>query len=313
MNKKIPTSKEFCRVSIRVKRATSRSRERTVQNSLSPNTALGLSSLREDIQQRIASDLHDSTCQHLIAATLSLLRLKRSANDTGIADKICDEIDVSINLALREIRSYSYLLYPQEILKDGLKSTIEEYVSGFSSRTSLKCITRITPEVRELACETQCSLLRFVQEALTNVFRHANATRVEVAIETRGNSLRLRVIDDGCGLPAGQKSGPRATSLGVGIQGMRSRARELGGTFQIHSSTGRRRGTTVCALLPYRRSREVPLLHHPGEESRLPLTQRQANKPGPFDIEKLDPRVDRRKLSARSSRDHETNSSSRRS
>jgi two-component system, NarL family, sensor kinase len=252
-----------------------------VQDPVSPNTALRLSSLREDIQQRIASDLHDSTCQHLIAATLSLLRLKRSANDTGIADKIYDEIDVSINLALREIRSYSYLLYPQEILKDGLKSTIEEYVSGFSSRTSLKCITRITPEVRKLTRETQCSLLRFVQEALTNVFRHANATRVKVTIETRENSLRLRVIDDGGGLPVGQKSRPKAISLGVGIQGMRSRVRQLGGTFEIHSSTGRRRGTTVCALLPYSQSREVPLLHPPKEECRLPLTPRQANRQSP--------------------------------
>ena len=274
MNKKTPSSKEFCRVSVRVKSATSRSRERYVQNPVSPNTALRLSSLREDMQQRIASDLHDSTCQHLIAATLGLLRLKRSANYTGIADKICDEIDVSINLALREIRSYSYLLYPQDVLKDGLKSTIEEYVSGFSSRTSLKCITRITPDVRKLTSEAQCSLLRLVQEALTNVFRHANATKVEISIETRGNSLRLRVIDDGCGLPAGQKSGPKAISLGVGIQGMRSRVRQLGGTLQIQSTTGRRRGTTVSAQLPYRQSREAPLLHPPKEECRLPLTQR---------------------------------------
>jgi two-component system sensor histidine kinase UhpB len=210
-----------------------------------------------------------------------LLRLKRSANYTGIADKICDEIDVSINLALREIRSYSYLLYPRDILKDGLKSTIEEYVSGFSSRTSLKCITCITPDVHKLTYETQCSLLRFVQEALTNVFRHANATKVKIAIETRGNSLRFRVVDDGCGLPVGEKSRPKAISLGVGVQGMRSRVRQLGGTFEIHSSTGRRRGTTVCALLPYRQSRKVPLLHPPKEESRLPLSQREANKPSP--------------------------------
>jgi two-component system, NarL family, sensor kinase len=285
MKKKTLSSKEFCRVRVPVKSATSRSRERYVQSPVSPNTALRLSSLREDIQQRIASDLHDSTCQHLIAATLSLLRLKRSANYTGIADKICDEIDVSINLALQEIRSYSYLLYPQDILKDGLKSTIEEYVSGFSSRTSLKCITCITPDVRKLPCETQCSLLRFVQEALTNVFRHANATKVEIAIETKGDSLRLRVVDDGCGLPAGQKSGPRAISLGVGIQGMRSRMRQLGGTFQIHSSTGKRRGTTVCASLPYRQSGETPVFHPPKDKSRLPLTQRPANKPShPIDF-----------------------------
>ena len=103
MNKKTPSSKEFCRVSVRVKSATSRNRERYVQKPASPNTALRLSLLREDMQQRIASDLHDSTCQHLIAATLSLLRLKRSANYTGIADKICDEIDVSIILGVQQV------------------------------------------------------------------------------------------------------------------------------------------------------------------------------------------------------------------
>jgi two-component system NarL family sensor kinase len=281
MNKKTLSSKEFCRGCVRVKSAVSRSRERYAQDPVSPNTARRVSSLRDDIQQRIASDLHDSTCQHLIAATLSLLRLKRSANYTGIADKICDEIDVSINLALQEIRSYSYLLYPRDVLKDGLKSTIEEYVIGFSSRTSLKCITCITPDVHKLTYDTQCSLLRFVQEALTNVFRHANATKVKITVETRGNSLRFRVIDDGCGLPVGQKSRPKAISLGVGIQGMRSRMRQLGGTFEIHSSTGRRRGTTVCALLPYSQSREVPLLHPPKEECRLPLTPRQANRQSP--------------------------------
>src|SRR3984885_13110086 len=101
MNKKTPSSKEFCRVSVRVKSATSRNRERYVQKPASPNTALRLSLLREDMQHRIASDLHDSTCQHLIAATLSLLRLKRSANHADTADKICDKIDASINLALR--------------------------------------------------------------------------------------------------------------------------------------------------------------------------------------------------------------------
>jgi len=231
-----------------------------VESPANPNFAARLLSLQEEIQQRIASDLHDSTCQHLIAATLSLLRLRRSANDTGTTEKICDEIDVSINQALQEIRAYSYLLYPQDLLDDGLKSTIEKYVSGFSSRTSLKSVVDITPDVRNLTYETQRSLLRLVQEALTNVFRHANAKKVKIAIEIRGNSLRLSVVDDGCGIAAGQISGPKAISVGVGIQGMRNRVQQLGGTFEIHSSTGTRRGTTVRALLPYRRSREVPLL-----------------------------------------------------
>ena len=311
MKKKTRRVKELNRICVRVKSATSRSEERCVPNPASPAASLSVSSVREEIQLQIASDLHDSTCQHLIAATLSLLRLKRSANHADTADKICDEIDASINLALREIRSYSYLLYPRNILECGLKRTIEEYVSGFSSRTSLKCITRITPEVSKLTCETQCSLLRLVQEALTNVFRHANATRVEVAFETHEKSLLLRVIDDGCGLPAGRKSGPKAISLGVGIEGMRSRVRQLGGTFEIHSSAGRQRGTTVCALLPYRQSRQGTLHQSPERESRFPFIQREANNANSF-VTLNFPEPIGGSL-ARSLRDYETNSSSRRS
>jgi two-component system, NarL family, sensor kinase len=264
MKKKTLSSTESCKICVRANSATSGGRQRSAESSENSDIAARLSSLQEDIQQRIASDLHDSTCQHLIAATLSLLRLRHSASDAGTAEKIYDEIDTSINQALREIRAYSYLLYPQDILNDGLKRTIEEYVSGFSARTSLKSIVDITPDVRKLTYETQCSLLRLVQEALTNVFRHANATTVKIAIEARKNALRLRVIDNGCGMPAGQgKSGPKAISLGIGIRGMRSRVQKLGGTFEIHSSTKTHRGTTVCALLPYHRSREVPLLHPP--------------------------------------------------
>ena len=285
MCKKALGSKERCRARVRAIGTISRSRDRCAD----PNFAACLLSLQDDIQQRIASDLHDSTCQHLIAASLSLLRLRHSANDVSTAEKLFGELDVSIHQALREIRDYSYLLYPQDVLNSGLKSTIEEYVRGFSARTSLKSLVDVTPEVRKLPYETQCSLLRLVQEALTNVFRHANATRVKIAIEARRNALRLRVIDDGCGIPVGQsKSGPKAITLGIGIQGMRSRVLQLGGTFEIRSSTGARRGTTVCALLPYRGSREVPLLHPPHE---IHPRRRSAAM-----------------LSTRSAREHETNS-----
>jgi two-component system, NarL family, sensor kinase len=228
------------------------------------NIGARLSSLREDIQQRLASDLHDSTCQYLIAASLALLRLRQATRDTDDVKQICDELDDSINRALQEIRAVSYSLYPHELLRDGLKVTIEEYAKGFSARTSLRSIVDITPEVRRLPCETQRSLLRLVQEALMNVFRHAHATQVKIAIEARRDGFRLRVIDDGCGIPTSQeKSRPKIVSIGVGIPGMRSRVRQLGGTFEIGSSVRARGGTTMCAVLPYPSSREALVLRRP--------------------------------------------------
>lgn len=74
---------------------------------------VGLVSIQEGIQQRIASDLHDSTCQHLIAASLGLMRIRNSLEETAAGARLCDEIDGSINEALREIRAFAYLLHPR--------------------------------------------------------------------------------------------------------------------------------------------------------------------------------------------------------
>jgi two-component system sensor histidine kinase UhpB len=213
---------------------------------------LRLLSLQEEVQQRIASDLHDSTCQHLIAASLNVMRLRRAISNNGSADKLIDDIDESIDQAQREIRSFSYLLHPQNLLTDGLKNTIEQFVNGFSARTSLKTSIEIASEVDQLSYERQHAVLRVVQEALMNVFRHAQATQVKVAMETRDTHFELRVTDNGRGMPINQaRSGPKAISFGVGIPAMRARLRQQGGTLEIHSSATGGRGTTLCAELPH--------------------------------------------------------------
>ena len=232
---------------------------------------LRLLSLQEEVQQRIASDLHDSTCQHLIAASLTVMRLRRAMSDNGSAEKLFDDIDASIDQAQREIRAFTYLLHPQSLLTDGLKITVEQFVNGFSARTSLKTSLKVAPEVDKLSYERQRAVLRVTQEALMNVFRHARATQVKVAMETMDTHFRLRVTDDGRGMPINQaRSGPKAISFGVGIPAMRARLRQLGGTLEIHSSSATgRRGTTLCAELPHalplKRTRQRVRHHsHPG-------------------------------------------------
>src|SRR6478609_5213857 len=106
--------------------------ERGAARRAAANFSVRLLSLQEEVQQRIASDLHDSTCQHLIAASLNLLRMRRAIGDIGNAERICDDIEGSIDQALREIRAFTYLLHPQNLLADGLKSTVEQFVDGFS-------------------------------------------------------------------------------------------------------------------------------------------------------------------------------------
>ncbi len=226
-----------------------------------------LLSLQEEVHQRIASDLHDSTCQHLIAASLNMMRVRRALCDGDDAEKLCDDIDQSINQALNEIRAFTYLLHPQNLLRDGLKATIEQFVDGFSARTSLRTSLEIACEVDKLSYDRQRTVLRIIQEALTNVFRHAKATQVKVSITATPTHFRLRVSDDGRGMPIGQaRSGPKAILAGVGIPAMRARLQQIGGVLEIHSSsTQERRGTTLCAVIPHalpRKRARLPVLHH---------------------------------------------------
>jgi two-component system NarL family sensor kinase len=212
-----------------------------------------LASIQQDIQQRIASDLHDSTCQHLIAASLSVMRIRAALDDPANAERLCDDIDASIDNALKEIRAFAYLLHPQNLTADGLKATIEQYARGFATRSSLKVVTEIAPEVDRLPYKKQRSLLRIIQEALTNVFRHAKATEVGVEIEATKNQFRLSVRDNGRGM-AGRHARCRASeaSVGVGIPAMRARLQQLGGTLEIRSTLVRGAGTTLSAVFPHR-------------------------------------------------------------
>jgi two-component system, NarL family, sensor kinase len=207
--------------------------------------------IQEDIQQRIASDLHDSTCQYLIAASLSMMRVRTALGDPAMAERLFDDIDTSIDLALREIRAFAYLLHPRNLTVDGLKVSIEQYARGFSARTALKVRTEISPEIDRLPYKGQHSLLRIVQEALTNVFRHARATEVEISDRIADNHFELRISDNGCGIASRAPDGTSA-SLGVGIPAMRARLQQMGGRLEIWSAPGRRLpGTTLCAIVPY--------------------------------------------------------------
>ena len=227
--------------------------DKTAKRQAAAELERRLLSLQQEVQQRIASDLHDSTCQHLIAASLNVMRLRRAVSDNGNAEQLIDDIDASIDQAQREIRAFTYLLHPQNLLTDGLKITIEQFVNGFSARTSLKTSLEIAPDVDKLSYERQRAVLRVIQEALMNVFRHARATRVNVTMETMDRHFKLQIADNGRGMSINQaRSGPKAISFGVGIPAMKARLRQLGGTLEIHSSSATGgRGTTLCAELPH--------------------------------------------------------------
>ncbi|MBZ6074708.1 PAS domain-containing protein [Microvirga puerhi] len=211
-----------------------------------------LLTLQEEERQRIAAELHDSTAQHLVAVGLNLMKVERllPRND---ARPILDEIDRSLDQALKELRVFTYLLHPRELESEGLTGAIRSFASGFSERTALPVVTRLTEEADDLPLDLQRSLLRIVQEGLTNAHRHARAERVVVDLRMTPGAVILCIGDDGHGMrrPSVSSSPP---TLGVGIPGMRIRLHQYGGRLRIRSS---RRGTVVRALIPREGGRVV--------------------------------------------------------
>lgn len=209
-----------------------------------------ISSLREEERQRIAQELHDSTAQHLVAATLNLMTLKaRAVSYPGVL-KLLESVETSLEEATRELRIFTYLLHPLTLENEGLERTLRSYLDGFARRTGLSAEMSVDGETEHLPFALQCSLLRIIQEALANVHRHARANHVSIALRAAPGALRLVVSDNGRGMrgPDGQAGGPaEPTQKGVGIAGMRSRLREFGGSLEIQSGEW---GTALIVTVP---------------------------------------------------------------
>jgi two-component system, NarL family, sensor kinase len=203
--------------------------------------------LQADERQRIARELHDSTTQHLVAASLGVMRLERRMGALPDAKKICEEIEASHANALMELRVFTYLLHPPELAHDGLKAAIQEFVEGFARRTGLSSTIRLPDEIDEIPHDLQRSILRIVQEALTNVHRHADASRIGVVARFTPSHLLVRIEDDGHGVGGAGKGVEPTPRMGVGIPGMRARLRQFDGELRIKSG---RYGTTVLAWVP---------------------------------------------------------------
>ncbi|MGF9760735.1 PAS domain S-box protein [Microvirga sp. 0TCS3.31] len=208
-------------------------------------TAERLLGLQEEERRRIGAELHDSTTQHLAAAGLALSQVQLLAPDDPALAVAVERGMASVSEAQREIRAFSYLLFPPSLDRDGLASTVRHFVQGFARRTGLSLDCKIDDAVDGAVPPVQRAVLRVVQEALANVHRHARATEVSVRIQVDGTSLRLRVDDNGRGLAVTTENA--LPELGVGVPGMRSRVRQFGGDLSLTSS---RHGTTVQALIP---------------------------------------------------------------
>ncbi len=194
----------------------------------------------ESERRRVGRELHDSTAQHLVAIDLGLGALQRRLPTLSDSEaRIFGELRASLGAAQREIRAFSYLLHPPLLKRRGLIDTLRRFVEGFGRRTTMDIDLRLPGRLRHLPEEVEVALFRVTQEALMNVFRHADAHRVRVELIARKDAVIIEVEDDGVGI--------EDATPGVGITGMRARLAQLGGRLTL---TPLLVGTKVRAFIP---------------------------------------------------------------
>ncbi|MBO1905444.1 PAS domain-containing protein [Microvirga sp. 3-52] len=206
-----------------------------------------LLTLQDEERQRIASELHDSTTQYLVAVGLNLMKIEPLLPQRD-GQRLLGEIDHLLEEALKELRLFTYLLHPASLEEGGFREAVQAFADGFSDRTGLEVACRIDGGADGLRVEVRRALFRIVQEALSNVHRHAGATQVAVDLRHTPGEVILCVADDGHGMQA-KPAAPRGgkPSLGVGIPGMRIRLHQFGGTLRIRTG---RTGTVIRARVP---------------------------------------------------------------
>ena len=197
---------------------------------------------REDEQRRIARELHDQLGQMLTALKLKL-------RTRAVADSAAETETLAIvDWLLERVRSLSLDLRPPLLDEMGLVPALEVYLRDQAQVSGIAIELEKSGLDTEPARETQIACFRLVQEAVTNVLRHAQARNLLVRLAADGADVEITVRDDGCGF-APHSTLAEATARGhIGIVGIRERVRALGGRFAIESAPGQ--GTTLSATLP---------------------------------------------------------------
>jgi PAS domain S-box-containing protein len=209
-----------------------------------------LMQLQDDERRRIARELHDSVGQDLAALGMCLEGAKRVARGTPEAavqklDEACEIVDRCSS----DIRTLSHLLHPPLLEELGLASAIQWYVEGFASRSRIEVNLQMPPRFKRLDSSVELPLFRVLQECLTNIHRHSESKTATVKVEADEGRVRLEISDHGKGFPKRDSTPRSGKRSGVGINGMRERLKDLGGTLEIHSTN---QGTTVRAEIPVR-------------------------------------------------------------
>jgi signal transduction histidine kinase len=233
---------------------TFRSEELELAQSLSNQAMLAIQLARLSAQSRqtavieernrLAREIHDTLAQgftglimHLEAAEEAMAR-RRFEVVSGHVRSAGEIARDGLREARRSVRALRFLALKEKSLAEALEDQVKKQTAG----TNVRANFTLQGVPQELPTEWEANILRIGQEVLTNVFRHAKASKVDVLLAFEDKQVRLNIRDDGRGFNPAEKS------EGFGLQGMSERVETMGGQFSIQSANGA--GTAVCVVLP---------------------------------------------------------------
>jgi signal transduction histidine kinase len=196
---------------------------------------------QESERRRLALELHDETGQALTSILLGLKTI-RAAEGAPEAERAEANVRALVVQALQDVRALAVELRPSALDDFGLAPALQRLAVTFSERSGIETIVEAGLDGR-LPTEIETTLYRVVQEALTNVVKHAGASRVSIVVTSHGSSVAVTIDDDGVGF---DERNVRADALG--LLGMRERLALVGGTLTVESAP--EAGTTLAARVP---------------------------------------------------------------
>jgi len=201
---------------------------------------------QEEERKRLARELHDDTIQTLVIAKAELNALAAEEPAPAAVRARLENVEATLAAAIDNMRRFSRDLRPSLLDDLGLVDAVDWLVGDLGVRTTINAQLHTSGEPRRLDPKDELTLFRIVQEALRNVERHARASIVEVRIHF-GEDVRATITDDGKGFDTSQALHDRHSSTGLGLLGIRERAKLAGAELSIRSQPSA--GTSVTVTL----------------------------------------------------------------
>jgi two-component system, NarL family, sensor histidine kinase UhpB len=202
---------------------------------------------QEDERKRIARELHDETAQCLTTLLVRLKMLERAKGPAELRGQLGELRELTVQ-TLETVRELAVELRPTTLDNLGLVAALEAYTESYASRIPIRVdfAAEGFADQERLLPQAELVLYRIVQEALTNVAKHAGATCVTVRLHRTPHEVLATVADDGCGFAVGEVM--RSRERGLGLFGMQERLALVQGQLTIDSAPGR--GTRIQAIVP---------------------------------------------------------------